>query len=99
MKLKNKTSVTDLYKSILALKKEVEVARFLRDLLTPAEIVDFATRFQVARLLDENETYENITSLTGMSSTTIARVAKWLKNGRGGYRLILDRLHHHPKKG
>lgn len=36
--------------------------------------------------------YSKIEQETGMSSTTIARVHKWLKKGMGGYKLILERM-------
>jgi len=64
----------------------------LRDLLTEKEIKEFTNRWKVARMLDEKVPYEKIAKETGMSSTTIARVHKWLKNGMGGYKLILKRL-------
>ena len=81
-----------LYKAILALDSEDECKKFLRDLLTEAEIKEFTNRWKVARMLDKKVPYEKIAKETGMSSTTIARVSKWLINGKGGYRLILKRL-------
>lgn len=81
-----------LYKAILALNSEDECKRFLRDLLTEKEIKEFTNRWKVARMLDKKIPYERIVKETGMSSTTIARVQKWLTNGMGGYRLILKRL-------
>ena len=81
-----------LYKVILSLKTEEECKRFLRDLLTEAEIKEFTNRWKVARMLNKKVPYEQIAKETGMSSTTIARVQKWLTNGMGGYRLMLKRL-------
>ncbi len=81
-----------LYKATLALKTEEECRRFLRDLLTEAEIKEFTNRWKVARMLNKKIAYEEIAKETGMSSTTIARVQKWLVNGMGGYKLILKRL-------
>ena len=43
-------------------------------------------------MLDKKISYEKIEKETGMSSTTIARVQKWLTNGKGGYKLMLKRL-------
>ena len=82
------------YQSFLQLTSEDDVKRYLRDLLTMPEINEFAERLYVANLLNEGETYINITGKSSMSSTTIARVSKWLKNGRNGYKLVLKRLHH-----
>lgn len=81
-----------LYKAILALNSEDECKKFLRDLLTEKEIKEFTNRWKVARMLDQKVPYEKIEKEIGMSSTTIARVNKWLTNGKGGYRLILTRL-------
>jgi TrpR-related protein YerC/YecD len=81
-----------LYQAILALRNEHECKRFLRDLLTEPEINEFTNRWKVARMLNQKIQYEKIAKNTGMSSTTIARISKWLNNGMGGYKLILKRI-------
>lgn len=86
--------------AILALKNTDEAERFLRDLMTESEIKEFANRLEAARLLSRDVQYNAIIESTGLSSATIARIAKWLKGSLGGYRLILSRLsnvssHHH----
>lgn len=83
------------YNSFLQLQTEDEVRRYLRDLLTAQEIEEFCERLAVANMLNQQLTYVEIAKRTSMSSTTIARISKWLKGGRNGYRLVLDRLHHH----
>jgi len=84
-----------LIQAILALKTPDEARRFLRDLMTEKEIREFAKRFKAAEMLTEKVPYSVIEKETGLSSTTVARVAKWLKGKEGGYRLIINRLHHH----
>ena len=84
--------ISILLKAVLSLKNENESWKFLRDLLTEPEIKEFANRWKVARMLDQKISYEEIERETGMSSTTIARVNKWLTNGKGGYKLMLKRL-------
>ena len=88
--------------AIMSLESRDEAERFLRDLMTEGEIAEFAKRLEVARLLSRDTQYASIIELTGLSSTTIARISKWLKGSLGGYRLILSRLasyslknHHH----
>jgi TrpR-related protein YerC/YecD len=81
-----------LYRAILSLQDESEAQIFLRDLLTETEIDEFVNRWKVARMLDNAVPYEVIAKETGMSSTTIARISKWIKNGTGGYRLMLKRI-------
>ena len=97
--MKNNTDTTSLYTAILSLRNDDEARKFFRDLLTEAEINEFAKRWQVARLLNENVQYETITAQTGMSSTTIARISKWLNNGRGGYKLLLNRVKTNNQSG
>ncbi len=70
-------------------------AALLRDLLTPEEIDEFAKRFQTAEMLSERVPYSVIEKKTGLSSTTVARVSKWLSGKEGGYRRVISRLHHH----
>ena len=79
----------------MSLKTEDEARRFLRDLMTGKEITELAKRLQVAEMLAEGVTYSAIEQKVGLSSTTIARVAKWLNGKEGGYRTIIGRLHHH----
>ncbi len=92
----NKQTI-DLVEAILALKSQDEVKKFLRDLLTEAEIVEFGKRWQAAQMLEKGVSYTKIVNKTGLSSTTVARISQWLNSGMGGYKLILKRLglHHH----
>jgi TrpR-related protein YerC/YecD len=50
-----------------------------------------AHRWQVVRLLERGLPYLEIAERTGASTTTVTRVAHWLRHGEGGYRLALDR--------
>lgn len=86
----------ELFEAILALRNLEEAKRFFRDLLTEEEIREFANRWKVAQMLADDMTYAQIEKKTGMSSTTIARISKWLYNGRDGYKLLLSRFSHHP---
>lgn len=81
-----------LFRVILKLKSLEEARRFFRDLLTEHEMLEFGQRWKVARMLAKRIRYTTISRETGMSSTTIARIHKWLKGGMGGYKLILKRL-------
>jgi TrpR-related protein YerC/YecD len=86
------TSETDeLFEAILSLKTAEEAAGFFRDLCTLAELQAMAHRWEVARLVDEGLPYNEVARRTGASTTTVTRVAHWLRHGEGGYRLALDR--------
>ncbi|HAS80517.1 MAG: TrpR-related protein YerC/YecD [Candidatus Nomurabacteria bacterium GW2011_GWE1_32_28] len=87
-----------LIKAILALKNADETRRFLRDLMTEKEIKEFSNRLEAASLLSQDVQYNTIIEDTGLSSTTIARISKWLKGPPGGYRLILSRISNTSKK-
>jgi TrpR-related protein YerC/YecD len=71
-----------------------EMARLLRDLCTPAEIRSIAERWHVARLLDGTDlSYRDIHDATGVSTTTIVRVARFLRQEpHQGYRAALDAM-------
>lgn len=92
---KEKKKIKDLYRAILALDSIAEAERFFRDLLTEQEIKEFANRWKAAIMLDQKIPYVEIEKETGLSSRTISRVAKWLNNGKNGYRLVIDRIKHH----
>ena len=82
----------DLFQAILSLRTEDEAERFFRDLCTLPEIEALTHRWQAAQLLDQGLPYHEVAARTGASTTTVTRVAHWLKHGEGGYRLALDRL-------
>ena len=82
-----------LCRALLAPRGPEEMARLLADLCTPAEIRSLAERWHVAQLLDAGAlSYREIHDGTGVSTTTIVRVARFLRQEpNGGYRLALDR--------
>jgi TrpR-related protein YerC/YecD len=81
----------DLAAAVASLRDRDEALRFLRDLCTVNELRAMAERWEVARLLDGGVSYHDISERTGASSATISRVNQWLRYGRDGYRLVLDR--------
>jgi TrpR-related protein YerC/YecD len=78
--------------ALAALKTPEEVRAFLRDLCTPAEIQAMADRWAVVDPLKRSVPYREIHRLTGVSVTTIGRVARFLTRGNGGYELASQRL-------
>jgi TrpR-related protein YerC/YecD len=84
-------AMRELFNAILALESRAELERFFRDLCTLSELEAMAHRWQVAQLVDRGLPYLEISDRTGASTTTVTRVAHWLKHGEGGYRLALDR--------
>ena len=84
--------MSELFEAILSLETRTEVEHFLRDLCTLAELEAMAQRWAVAKQVDRGIPYARIAERTGASTTTVTRVAHWLRHGEGGYRLALDRL-------
>ncbi len=81
-----------MIKAFASLKSEQDVANFLRDLLTLPEIEEFANRIAIAKLLQEKKSYLEIARQIKTSTTTVTRVAQWLKNGCGGYKKVFKLL-------
>ena len=86
-----------LYRAILSLRSDDECRRFFSDLCTPAELEALIDRWSVVAHLDDGLPYRRIHELTGVSVTTIGRVARFLSNGAGGYRVALDRMNGAPQ--
>jgi len=94
MKLHHATkqeALRHLMAAISLLKSSDEAMGFFTDLCTPAELEAMADRWQVVPLLRKGIPYRTIHDETGVSVTTITRVARCLTLGSGGYNLISDR--------
>ncbi len=91
--------IADLARALTLLETEEEARRFLLDLATPGEIAALAERWRVARLLASGEkSYREISAETGVSTTTVTRVARFLsQEPHQGYRLVLDRFGETPR--
>lgn len=81
-----------LCEAFLALESVDEVQAFLRDLCTPAELQAMSDRWRVVGMLRQDRPYREINQCTGVSVTTVGRVARYLEYGNGGYSLVADRL-------
>ena len=81
-----------LFEAVLALENKEECYKFFEDICTVKEVKALGQRLEVARLLKEGSTYEEIADKTGASSATISRVKRYLNYGAEGYQLILPRL-------
>jgi TrpR-related protein YerC/YecD len=84
----------DLCDAMLTAADRGELRKLLLDLCTPAEIRTLAERWHVARLLDGTDlSYREIHDRTGVSTTTIVRVGRFLRQEpHQGYRRALDLL-------
>ncbi|MFW6288132.1 MAG: YerC/YecD family TrpR-related protein [bacterium] len=88
-----KDDFTDhLFDAILLLKNREECYQFFEDIATVAEIKALGQRLEVAKMLQQGSTYEEIVEKTGVSTATISRVKRALYYGADGYSMILDRI-------
>ncbi|MGM0370325.1 MAG: YerC/YecD family TrpR-related protein [Bacillota bacterium] len=95
-----KSEFTDqLFEAVLKLENKDECYKFFEDICTIKEIKALEQRLEVARLLNEGSTYEEIAEKTGASSATISRVKRYLNHGADGYQLILKRLTEENEEG
>lgn len=76
----------DFYSMVALLKTRDETKRFFKNLLTLSEVVMISRRIQVAKMLLEGHTYEEIRKKLKIGIATISQVEKWLYNGFGGYK-------------
>jgi TrpR-related protein YerC/YecD len=84
-------TVAALARVLARLDDPAAVEDFLVDLCTPAELEALADRWAVVPLLAAGMPYRSIHDRTGVSVTTIGRVARCLDHGSGGYRAALER--------
>jgi TrpR-related protein YerC/YecD len=86
----------ELFSAIASMKTAEEAGRLLRDLCTVSELDALAHRWEVAQLLDEGLPYLEVAKRAHASTTTVTRVAQWLRRGEGGYGLALKRRKKQP---
>ena len=84
--------IDQLFDAVLTLEDREDCYRFFEDICTIKEIQDMSQRLEVARMLDLNKSYAEISKETGASTATISRVNKCLVYGSDGYRQALDKM-------
>lgn len=95
-----KRKITDeknfLFECILSLESVEECYDFFEDLCTTREVEEMSKRMRAARMLASNKVYNEVVQETGLSTATISRVNRCLKEGAQGYERVLGRT---EKKG
>lgn len=87
------SELTDrLMDAIMRVETREECYNLLEDLCTIKEIIDMGQRLEVARLLNEKKSYQEISEATGVSTATISRVNKCLTYGNGGYSSAIEKM-------
>ena len=75
----------ELFEAIVSIDNIEECKNFFYDLCTPSEINEFSTRWLIVRLLSKKIPYRQIAAETGVSTTTVGRVARYMKYGPVSY--------------
>lgn len=81
-----------LFEAVLTLQSVEECYAFFEDICTVNEIKALAQRLEVAKMLEEKRTYQEIQQTTHASTATISRVNRCLSYGSDGYKLVLERV-------
>ena len=82
----------ELIKAFLSLKNEDELKAFFRDLMSERDLRELQMRWDVAKKLDAGVPFTQISEESGQSPTTITKINRWLKEGTGGYKMMIDRM-------
>lgn len=83
MEPKNTEQLRFLYEAILTLQSRADCEAFFSDLCTATELREMARRLHAARMLSAGESYLAVAEATGLSTATISRVSRALKEGSG----------------
>ncbi len=86
----------ELLKVFLSLKNEDELKAFFRDLMSERDLREFAMRWEIAKMLDSGMSFTQIQEKWDgnemVSPKTITKINRWLKEGCGGYKMMIDRF-------
>ena len=93
MSKKIRTEAVDfLFDAILLLENKEECYKFFEDICTINELLSLSQRFEVAKMLRNQNTYLEIAEKTGASTATLSRVNRSLNYGNDGYDMIFERM-------
>ena len=81
-----------LAQAFLSLESEEDCYRLFEDLFTIREVQDLGSRMEIALMLRDKVTYNEIVEKTGASTATIGRVNRALNYGAGGYARVMEKL-------
>ena len=81
-----------LAQAFLALDTVEDCYRLFEDLFTIREVQDLSSRMEIALMLRDKVTYNEIVEKTGASTATIGRVNRALNYGAGGYERVIEKM-------
>ena len=84
--------------AVLELSNVEECYQFFEDICTIGELKAMSQRLEVARMLRDGHTYDDIVERTHASTATISRVNKCLNYGSDGYKKAIERIKNKEEK-
>ena len=84
--------IPELFDTILKLRTREDCAAFFADLCTEKEVENMAERLAAARMLLEGKTYLQVIEAVDISSATLSRVSRCVRNGTGYTRMLASEL-------
>lgn len=101
----NKLSKSEKQRLLIALcqavgsvKDDKEATQVLTDLLTPSEIEMVAKRLEIAKLLIQGKTYEQIRIKISAGYSTIGRINTWLNLAGEEFKIAVSRIKKEEKQ-
>jgi TrpR-related protein YerC/YecD len=82
---KRQGMLNDFYQMISEIKDKKDAKNFFKDLLTPGETIMIVYRIEIAKMLLQGFSYEDIQKKLKVGTSTVNNVNKWLYSGFGGY--------------
>ncbi len=87
-----------LCQAVSSVKDDKEAAQVLTDLLTPSEIEMVAKRLEIAKLLIQGKTYDQIRAKINAGYSTIGRINTWLNLAGEGFKIAVSRMKKEKKQ-
>lgn len=81
-------AVAELARALASVDDPATMSAFLEDLCTPAELEALSDRWAVVPMVADGVPYRQVHEETGVSVTTVGRVARCVEQGTG-YRAVL----------
>lgn len=87
-----------LCQAVSSIKDSKEAAQVLTDLLTPSEIEMVAKRLEIAKLLIQGKTYDQVRTKVNAGYSTIGRINTWLNLAGEGFKIAVSRMKKEEKQ-
>ncbi len=95
---KKTKAMEELTRALAATSDPRAILRFLNSLLTPNEIREIASRWELVKLLDRGDSQRQIARQLGLSLCKITRGSRELKKKDSPFKLMITTLEKRNKK-